>query len=206
LIAQWRLAPYESRYIERQQGFHCVTCGSNVRSMALATAILRGHSFSGTLAEFVESEVASSLRVLEINRAGTLTQFLSRMPRHRLAEYPKVDMLALPFPDASFDIIVHSDTLEHIAEPIAALRECRRALQVGGACAFTVPIIIDRLTSSRAGLPPSYHGSEENRSADHLVHTEYGADAWRHVIQAGFAECRIIALEHPVAHALVGLK
>jgi ubiquinone/menaquinone biosynthesis C-methylase UbiE len=113
--------------------------------------------------------------------------------------------MALPYPDATFDLVLHSDTLEHVEHPVAALSECARVLKTGGYCAFTVPIVVDRLTSSRAGLPASYHGSEEN-PGDCLVHTEYGADAWKHVIQAGFQECRLIALEYPCALALVGVK
>jgi hypothetical protein len=38
------------------------------------------------------------------------------------------------------------------------------------------------------------------------VWTEYGADAWTHVMQAGFAQCQIIALEYPAAQALVGVR
>src|SRR5262249_13313909 len=114
-------------------------------------------------------------------------------------------MMALPYEDESFEWVVHSDTLEHVQHPIRALSECRRVLKPGGRCAFTVPIIVDRLTISRAGLPPSYHGSSANPT-DYLVFTEYGADAWKHVLQAGFAECRISSLEYPAALALVGVR
>jgi SAM-dependent methyltransferase len=113
-------------------------------------------------------------------------------------------MTALPFADGAFDVVVHSDTLEHVPRPVRGLAECRRVLRPGGFCAFTVPMVVGRLTVSREGLPPSYHGSPSN-PADCLVHTEYGADAWGHVVRAGFAECRLFALEHPAAHALVGV-
>jgi hypothetical protein len=35
------------------------------------------------------------------------------------------------------------------------------------------------------------------------VHTEYGADAWLQVIEAGFMECRLVVLEFPAAIALL---
>jgi ubiquinone/menaquinone biosynthesis C-methylase UbiE len=114
-------------------------------------------------------------------------------------------MMAMSYEDQSFDLVLHSDTLEHVPEPVRGLAECRRVLKPGGFCAFTIPIIVDRLTASRAGLPPSYHGSPAN-PADHVVHTEYGADAWKHVLLAGFDECRICALEYPAAQALVGVR
>jgi SAM-dependent methyltransferase len=205
LIDQWRLAAHEAAYIDHQQGLHCTACGSNLRSMALATAVTACFGYAGLLAEFVRGEAARRTRVLEINEAGGLTQFLQTLPGHVLARYPGVDMLNLPFGDHEFDLVVHSDTLEHVPRPIRGLSECRRVLKPGGFCAFTVPMVVDRLTVSREGLPPSYHGSPSN-PADCLVFTEYGADAWKHVVLAGFRECRIYALEYPAAQSLVGVR
>ena len=205
LIDQWRLAAHEAAYIDRQQGLHCADCGCNLRSMALARAITACFDFPGLLAEFVRDETASRVRVLEINEAGRLTPFLAVMPNYVPARYPEVDMTALPFGDGEFDMVVHSDTLEHVPRPVRGLSECRRVLKPGGFCAFTVPMVVDRLTASREGLPPSYHGSPDN-PADCLVATEYGADAWKHVVLSGFRECRIVPLEYPAAHAFVGVR
>ena len=207
LIAEWELNPQEAVYIDRQQGLHCQMCWSNFRSMALAHAIMVSFSFSGTFTTFIQQPHIQPLKVLEINEAGSLTKFLSKVPGHTFIKYPEFDMMNLPFADSTFDIITHSDTLEHIPDPIAALSECCRLLKPGGRLAFTVPIVIDRLTRSRQGLPPSYHGyPDDERRFDFIVHTEYGADIWKQVMQAGFAECRIIALEYPAAIALIAIK
>jgi SAM-dependent methyltransferase len=205
LIDEWRLADQEAAYINRQQGFHCTGCHCNLRVQALATAIMACVGYAGLFKGFVQDKEVQKLRILEINQAGDLTQFLRTSAGHTLKSYPEIDMMALPYPDRSFDLVIHSDTLEHVRHPVRALSECRRVLTPGGYCAFTVPLVVDRLTVSRAGLPPSYHGSAAN-PADYLVHTEYGADAWKHVIQAGFPECRIFSLEYPTAQALVGVK
>src|SRR5262249_14642459 len=146
-----------------------------LRSMALAAAILRTIGYDGLFKDFVESPRAQELRVLEINAAGGLTPWLQQLPGHTLRCYPQIDMMAIDCEDNSFDLVVHSDTLEHVAHPIRGLSECRRILKPRGFCAFTIPIIVDRLTTSRIGLPPSYHGSPANLP-DCLVHTEYGAD------------------------------
>lgn len=205
LVQEWRLSPEEVRYVDRQQGTRCTSCGANLRTMALASAILEATGSRGTFREFMAGP-GSTLDVLEVNEAGQLTPFLRAARGHRLTRFPEVDIHALPFPDRSFDLVVHSDTLEHVERPIAALRECRRVLRDHGACAFTVPVIVDRLTLSRDGLPPSHHNRPEDRDPGQLVRTEYGADAWKHVIQAGFGECRLHAFEYPAALAFLATR
>jgi SAM-dependent methyltransferase len=167
---------------------------------------MRSFNYTGLFRDFVRSKAARRLRVLEINEAGNLTAYLARIPGHVLKLYPQIDIMCLDFPDQYFDLVVHSDTLEHVEDPVKALAECRRVLRPGKFCCFTVPMIVDRLTLFRRGLPPSYHGVEEEQRPDFLVRTEYGCDAWKHVIQAGFSECRIHSLDYPAAHALVGVK
>ena len=207
LIAEWELNPQEAMYIDRQQGFHCQVCLSNFRSMALAHAIMVSFSFSGSFVTFIKQPHIQLLKILEINEAGSLTKFLAEVPGHLFIQYPEFDMMNLPFIDETFDIITHSDTLEHVPDPIAALSECCRLLKPGGRLAFTVPIVVDRLTRSRQDLPPSYHGyPEDEKRSDFRVHTEYGADLWKQVMQADFLECRIIALEYPAAIALIAIK
>lgn len=205
LIDEWRIGSYEIEYINKQQGLYCVKCNSNLRSMALALAIMKLYGYKGIFKDFIKEKEVNDLRILEINEAGSLTQFLSQLPGHTIKKYPEIDMMNIEFLDMSFDIIVHSDVLEHIKYPITGLSECLRVLKSGGFCAFTVPLIVDRLTINREGLPPSYHGCQDNK-ADFLVHTEYGSDAWKQVIQAGFQECRLFSVEYPCAQALVGVK
>ena len=45
----------------------------------------------------------------------------------------------LPFADASFDKLVISEVLEHVADDAAAMSEVARVLRPGGVCAITVP-------------------------------------------------------------------
>ena len=206
LVEEWGLSERETQYVDRQQGLQCRRCGSNLRSMALALAICRCYGYDGTFRRFVKKFRARRLRVLEINEAGNLTPFLSKLPRHCIGRYPQLDMMKMPYANGSYDLVVHSDTLEHVPEPVTALAECYRVLAPGGFCAFTVPIIVDRMSRSRAGLSPSYHGSPDERSADFVVQTEYGCDAWKHLVLAGFQECRLVAAEFPSALALVGTR
>lgn len=210
LIAEWRLSLDEAAYIERQQGLHCDACGTNLRSMALAAAMMRAAGIDGgvTFHRFVTSPGAAGFRVLEVNACGELGKWLNKIPGHELAEYPAVKMEELPYGDETFHFVVHSDTLEHVERPVHALSECRRVLKNGGACVFTVPVIVGRRTSTREGLEPSYHQgpSAEPRDEAMRVRTEYGADVWTQVVEAGFAEARVVALEYPAGLAVVGVR
>jgi hypothetical protein len=69
-----------------------------------------------------------------------------------------------------------------------------------------VPIVTGRLTRSRLGMTPSYHGDPSQSGHDFLVQTEFGADVWTMPLLAGFQEVRLITVEFPAAQALVCKK
>jgi len=50
------------------------------------------------------------------------------------------DILAIPAPDASFDVILCTEVLEHVPEPIKALQELARLLRPGGLMLLTAPL------------------------------------------------------------------
>ena len=202
LIETWGLAAHEVEYIDKQQGFCCNKCGNNLRSMALADALIKHYNYCGTLIDFVKSETAKNIKVLEINEAGGLTPILSQLPNYLYVEYPEFDMMKLPFESGSFDLVVHSDTLEHVPDPNAGLSECRRILRNEGACIFTIPIIMERLDRSRDGLIKSYHGSPETDEGALVVHTEFGADFWQKIIMSGFSDCAIHSFDYPAGLAI----
>lgn len=202
LIDEWQISTIEVDYIDRQQGEHCTGCGANLRSIALANALRWTFGTDEILARFVPSRGASTFKVLELNEAGSLHLCLSKLPGHVFGAYPQVDMHALPYPDGTFDVVVHSDTLEHVPNPIHALGECPRVLAPRGTLCFTIPIIVARLSRVRDGLPKSYHGAADEKREDNLVHTECGADAWTYLMQAGFSEVHLFGVEYPVALAM----
>jgi SAM-dependent methyltransferase len=171
--------------------------------MALARAIVRFRGHAGPLSTFVEDSAQSKLRVLEINEAGTLNPLLSRLPGHRLLSFPEFDMANLAIPTNAVDLVVHSDTLEHVPDPLKGLRECRRVIDNQGAVIFTVPVVFGRLSRGREGLPPSYHGQRESTDSGMRVHTEFGADVWTFVVRAGFTSCELVPFLFPAGLAVV---
>lgn len=111
-------------------------------------------------------------------------------------------MHKLPFKDGTFDLVIHSDTLEYVERPVLALQECRRALKAHGRLCFTVPIVVGRMTRHRTGLPPRYHGNPKTADSDFFVRTEFGADAWAAVSRASFSSLAIHQVDFPSAIAI----
>jgi SAM-dependent methyltransferase len=207
LIEQWELSPAEVAYIDLQQGFCCTNCKNNLRTMTLAAAVTRAFGFVGSLKDFCRNDPGiRPLTVIEINPAKNLSPFLQALPKHALHSFPQIDMQQMSFADSSIDIIIHSDTLEHIPDSKAALMECRRVLKPGGHLFYTVPIVIGRLTRTRRDLPPSYHGRAGVNRNDCMVQTEYGADFWCEIFEAGFCEVSLTSLIFPASVAIHAIK
>ena len=202
LIEAWGINQNEVDYINRQQGTSCCTCGNNLRAQAMAQAICSEFSFKGNFKRFVKSWRNRRMKVLSVNTCGTLHSILSRLPNFDLIEYPEYDVRSLSLPSDTYDLVVHSDTLEHVDGASSALSECCRVLKPNGVCIYTIPIIVGRMSQTTQGKPPSYHGDPHERGGDWKVQTEYGCDAWIEPLKAGFRSCRIFGYEVPAALAL----
>jgi SAM-dependent methyltransferase len=175
--------------------------------MTLAAAVTRAFGFAGSFKDLCRTDPEiRRLSVIEVNPAGNLSPFLKLLPKHALYSFPQVDLQRMSFRDASIDVIIHSDTLEHVPESRMALRESWRVLRPGGRLFYTVPVVVGRLTRKRHGFPPSYHGSPRQRAEDFQVQTEYGADFWCEILEAGFRQVTLTSLIFPAAVAIHAAK
>lgn len=207
LIDEWKLTTKEVAYVNKQQGLQCTKCFSNLRSMTLADSIMNHYSYHGQFQQFCYSKYGRRLRILEINEAGNLHSILRFFKHYTFAKYPLVDIHKLPYSDNSFDLIIHSDTLEHVKDSQLALHECWRVLKNGGSLFYTIPIIYGRLTIRRDLLSNSYHGSQhESQGEDFKVYTEYGADFWVEIIKAGFNKISLNTMEDNSSLAICATK
>ena len=174
--------------------------------MVLAKAILSHLGSKDLLKNTSGRYKYRNVRILEINQAGNLSPYLSKFKRHTLLNYPEGDMMNLEYENATWDLVVHSEALEHVPDPLNGLKETCRILAKGGACIFTIPTIVGRMTRSREGLKDSFHGDPKNVTADYRVVTEFGADAWTFVLSAGFESCKIHAMDYPAGIAMEAIK
>ena len=197
LARQWRLSRIQRTTINVQQGHVCVGCGNNLRARSLASGFCNALSYEQPLA--ARRDLLRGLSVLEINPAAALTVFLGDGPGHTLTRYPSVDMQELPFAAASFDVVMHSDVLEHVENASLGIFECLRVAGDGWVL-FTTPIVTDRRTRHRGKFARrSYHGGD---SAPSLVRHEFGTDLWVLLMEAGAREIVLCGADYPYSVAV----
>ena len=61
------------------------------------------------------------------------------IPAGTVTRAVRADLLALPFPDGYFDVVMASEVLEHIPDDERAMAEIARVVRPGGRVAVTVP-------------------------------------------------------------------
>jgi SAM-dependent methyltransferase len=126
------------------------------------------------------------------------------------------DVQRLTFPDVSFDVVISSETMEHVRRPWSGFAEIHRVLKPGGVHCFTIPYRKDcptrsRVDSSRAEdvyiLPKVYH-QDPYRAADSLVFTEFGSDLVELLRPLGFetTECSVLDRTADIQDDLAGMR
>ena len=177
-----------------RESLFCERCGCSLRVRRIASVLVDLYAERATtLVGLVGEDAFRALRIAEINSIGRMHPFLAEAPGLTHAEYPEEDIQSLSWEDGSFDLVLTSETLEHVPDPHLALRETLRVLRPGGRHVFTVPVDPSLATSrSRADLPAEHHGrgggpfALVTRRADMLVHTDFGRDLSELVRAAGF--------------------
>jgi SAM-dependent methyltransferase len=108
--------------------------------------------------------------------------------------YWNQDVQSLTFPSESFDLVISSETMEHVRRPWQGFAEVCRVLKPGGHYVFTIPFREDRQTRSRVEtvddqdvftMEKIYH-RDPYRREDGLVYTDFGADFPERLRPIGF--------------------
>lgn len=99
----------------------------------------------------------------------------------------------LPFEAGSFDLVVLADVLEHLADPVAALRRAVAWTRPGGAVLLSVPNVAHwraRLTLARGRWPAEHSGTFD---ASHLRWFTHESVAML-LVEAGLVEAQLDAI------------
>lgn len=198
LASNWNLSPAERDRFNHRESSHCPNCNASARSRGVAEALLTWFPVEGvsSIKDWSDTSLARTLRIAEINRCEYLHEYIKDLPGLSYSEYypedqgmdasiQHQDITDLTYTDNSFDLVLHSETLEHIPNYEKAIGECRRILDENGVCIFTVPMIQSRITRQCASIdsktgtvthlqPATYHGGGERE--DYLVFWEFGGD------------------------------
>lgn len=85
------------------------------------------------------SERANKVTAVDISSGGlrVARELAQRFSRPNI-DFVQANLLALPFPDESFDLVFSWGVIDHITDPYQALNELVRVLQPGGTLILTV--------------------------------------------------------------------
>jgi len=187
-------------------GVRCVRCAASAIHLVIGWA-LRDH-----VPDLADRDVC------ELSARGPLAAFLKRSAKSAaLSEYFAdaepgsyrrgvrcEDVQRLSYPDASFDLVTHTEVLEHVPDDARAFAELHRVLRPGGTMLFTVPLYGGYPTVERARLrdgeiehlmEPAYH-IDPLRGAGILAFRDYGLDIVERLRAAGFSEASVVSSKH----------
>jgi len=208
----WGLTPRLAEALARKESSDCAWCGAKLRARRMARALLDAYAAGlpapwRSIAGWGTDPAMRLLRVAEINTIEGLHRQLLRLPGLRYSDYSDTpgpgsakdaarseDLTRLSYPDNTFHLVLTSETLEHVPDLGAALREIWRVLQPGGLHVFTVPML--------PGVPRTYprtvvnpDGTLDHRAppirhpggdTGYPVFTEFGEDLTAILERAGF--------------------
>lgn len=193
----------------RESG-NCVLCHSTNRQRQLARLIL-SWVFPGLRGLGLDAVASLPTKIFNTEAAGPVHRALMPAPGYVCSEFMgpdcppgsaihgtrHEDLQSLSFTDSSFDIVISSDVLEHVADPYQAHREIFRILRPDGVHIFTVPFLaseaLDEERSRVAG----------DGTVVHLLEAQYHTDPLR---SGGALVFRLFGLEMLVRLAEIGFR
>jgi SAM-dependent methyltransferase len=160
LVALWGLSPRLAEALARKESSDCAHCGAKLRARRLARVLLEVYPLgtpaapARSLAEWTQSPQARGLRVAEINRIEGVHDQLLGLPGFQWSDYEpgmesgqivrgvrSENLTHLSYANESFDLVLTSETLEHVPDLAAAFKEIHRVLVAGGHHLCTVPML-----------------------------------------------------------------
>ncbi len=213
LVELWGLSPRLAEALARKESNECSSCGAKLRARRMAAVILQSFEVGPppapvrSIHEWTRSPQIARLKIAEINRIEGLHEELAGLPGFQASDYHfgarpgeivagirSEDLSDLTFPDDSFDLVLTSETLEHVPDLATALEEIARVLVPGGRHIFTVPQL-PGVAQTFARIVTRADGTLDHRvprichpggDVGYPVFTEFGSDLPEILRRAGF--------------------
>ncbi|HEX2854926.1 MAG TPA: methyltransferase domain-containing protein [Opitutaceae bacterium] len=164
--------------------YQCPWCGCNDRERHLWLYLKHGGVFDKLAGKTVLHFAPEPRLTAAIAAAGPARHVQADLfPASPAIE--KVDMLAMPYADASFDFVIANHVLEHVADDGAALREIRRILRPGGWAVLQTPYSAVLETTVGDPAVASREARREHYGQDDHVRL-FGRDIFNRICAAGF--------------------
>jgi len=201
---------FEKHKVAIRETYRCAECKAMLREREQARAILLffGEANVRSISELNQCNYFINQRIYEPGTSGAIRKYLNLLPKYHQSDYyddeaskketeliPHQTLESLTYADASFDLVLTSDILEHVRDPLKAFSEIARVLRVGGFHIFTIPILMPIPAKSVARvktidgldvpiLPFHYHGN--GKGGQSLVFTDFGMDIIVSLSKTGF--------------------
>lgn len=118
--------------------FECPWCGAHDRERHLFM-YMQTTGFFDNLSSMRVLHFAPERRLAKLITAEKPIQYIKCDLHPNMPDIQPVDMLAIPYPDKYFNLVIANHVLEHVADDILALKEIYRILKPGGHVILQTP-------------------------------------------------------------------
>ncbi len=185
------------RLRNEETGVRCLRCGASPVHVSLGRALRKVGTLAGLDACELSARGPLAAHLRKHARSVALSEYFADLPPGGVRAGVRCeDVQQLSYADASFDLVTHTEVLEHVPDDARAFAELHRVLRPGGWLLFTVPLY-GAATLERARLrdgaiehlaPPVYHGDPARGGEPVLAFRDYGQDIASRLLAAGFAQ------------------
>lgn len=120
------------------RNYQCPCCGSNDRDRHLLL-YMRAAGVDTRLRGASVLHFAPEPAVAEVIRSSGPSNYVKCDLHPRAADVIDVDIMAIPFPSGTFDVVVANHVMEHVADDRVAADEIHRVLKPGGIAILQTP-------------------------------------------------------------------
>jgi SAM-dependent methyltransferase len=183
-------------------GVRCARCAASAIHLAIGWALRdrAAHIEDCDVCELsARGPLAAFLR--KTARSAALSEYFANVEPGALRDGVRCeDVQRLTYADCVFDLVTHTEVLEHVPDDARAFAELLRVLKPGGLMLFTVPMHGGLHTVERARLVDGriehllepVHHLDPLRHEGILAFRDYGSDILDRLREAGFIEPEIV--------------